>query len=143
MDINQITEIIIGAAMRVHSKLGRGLTEATYEQCFAIELAKTDLRFECQAPVTVIYDGVQIGHAFFIDILVERSVVVEIKAVERFDSGHTAQVINYLRLANCSVGLLINFNVASLPQGIKRIVLNYDGPVPRYPRSTTRSHRTI
>ena len=89
MDINKITEAIIGAAMKVHSKLGRGLTEGTYEKCLAIELAQTGLRCECQAPVTVIYNGVQIGHAFFIDILVEHAVVVEVKAVERLDKSHT------------------------------------------------------
>ena len=134
MDINQITETIIGAAIRVHSKLGRGLLEVIYEKCLAIELAKTNLRFECQAPVNVSYDGVQVGHAFFIDILVEHLVVVEIKAVDRFDSSHTAQVINYLRLAQCSVGLLINFNVFTLPRGIKRIVVDYDDAFPRFPR---------
>jgi GxxExxY protein len=134
MDINTITETVIGAAIKVHLRLGRGLTETTYEKCLAIELAKTGLRYECQAPVTVMYDGVQVGHAFFIDILVERSLVVEIKAVERLDASHTAQVINYLKLSHCNVGLLINFNVFSLRQGLKRIVFEYDGALPRFPR---------
>ena len=134
MDTNRITEQIIGAAIKVHSKLGRGLLEPVYEKCLAIESAKTHLRFECQAPVTVVYDGVQVGHAFFIDILVERSVVVEIKAVERFDSSHTAQLVNYLRLSNCSIVLLINFNVPTLVAGIKRVVFDYCGPPPRTPR---------
>jgi GxxExxY protein len=134
MDISKITETVIKCAIAVHSKLGRGLTEITYARCLAIEIAKTGLQYECEAPATVMYDGVQIGHAFFIGILVERQVVVEIKAVERLDSSHTAQVINYLRLSSCTVGLLINFNVFSLQQGIKRIVFDYAGPTPRFPR---------
>lgn len=134
MDINLITETIIGAAIRVRSKLGRGLLETTYEKCMAIELAETGLRFECQAPVQVIYDGVAVGHAYFVDILVEKSVVVKIKAVDRFDPAHMAQLINYLRLSNCVVGLLINFNVVALPGGIKRVVLDYRGDLPRCPR---------
>jgi GxxExxY protein len=134
MDVNDITEITIKAAIKVHSKLGRGLTEGTYEKCLAIEIAKSGLRYECQAPVTVIYDGVQIGHAFFIDILVERSVVIEVKSVERLDASHTGQVINYLRLSGCTVGLIINFNVFSLQHGIKRVVFEYDGRSPRFPR---------
>jgi GxxExxY protein len=134
MDINEITERIIGCAIKVHSKLGPGLLESIYQKCLAIELAKTGLRFECQAPVHVVYDGHKVGRGLFIDILVERQVVVEIKAVDRFDPIHTAQVTSYLRLANCAVGLLINFNVLLLPRGIKRIVLGYDGPLPRFPR---------
>ena len=105
-----------------------------YEKCLAIELAKTELRFECQAPVHLYYDGIKVGHAFFIDILVESAVVVEIKAVDRVDPTHTAQIMSYLRLSKCSVGLLINFNVLLLPRGIKRVVLDYDGPLPRFPR---------
>ena len=122
MDINKITEAIIGAAMKVHSKLGRGLTEGTYEKCLAIELAQTGLRYECQAPVTVIYDGVQIGHAFFIDILVERSVVVEVKAVETIAPVHMRQLQTYTCLADCRVGLLLNFAAMVMKDGVRRVV---------------------
>src|SRR5687768_11627184 len=135
MDINSITEQIIGAAIKVHSQLGPGLAESVYEKCMAIELSKVNLRFECQAPVYAIYDGIKVGHAFFIDILVERSVVVEIKAAERLDPVHTAQLICYLRLSRCTIGLLLNFNNYKMASGVKRIVLGYDGLPPRFPRS--------
>ena len=134
MEINQITDLAIGAAIKVHSQLGPGLLESIYEKCLAIELAKTGLRFQCQAPVPVFYDERPIGQTFLVDILVEQRVVLEIKAIERFDPIHTAQVLNYLRLTKCSVGLLINFNVLRLPQGIKRIVSGYEGSLPRFPR---------
>ena len=134
METNQITERIIGAAIRVHSQLGPGLLESIYKRCLAIELAKTGLHFQTQFPVPVFYDGKAIGHDFFVDVLVEQTVVVELKAVDRLHPVHTAQLISYLRLARCEVGLLINFNVLLLPQGIKRVVREYDGPLPRVPR---------
>jgi GxxExxY protein len=134
MDINSITDKIIGAAIKVHSVLGPGLLESMYEKCMALELTKTELHFECQAPIHVIYDGKKVGHGYYVDILVEQSVVVEIKTVDRFHPIHTAQILSYLKLMGCKVGLLINFHVYSLPQGIKRVVLQYDGAVPRFPR---------
>ncbi|HEY0670638.1 MAG TPA: GxxExxY protein [Longimicrobiales bacterium] len=135
MDINTITEKIIGGAIKVHSQLGPGLLESIYEKCLGLELAKAGLRFECQAPVDVIYDGVKVGHAYFIDILVERVVVVEIKAVERLNPVYTAQLISYLKLSGCQVGLMLNFNSYNLRAGIKRVVLDYRGPAPRSSRS--------
>jgi GxxExxY protein len=123
LDINVITERIIGAAIKVHSQLGPGFREHIYEKCLAIELTKSGLAFECQARVRVLYDGKQVGHCYFIDILVERSVVLEIKAVERFDPVHLAQMISYLRMSGCPIGLLLNFNSYSMKTGIKRVVL--------------------
>jgi GxxExxY protein len=82
-----------------------------------------------------VYDGIKVGRAFFIDILVERSVVVEIKAADRLDPVHTAQLICYLRLSRCTTGLLLNFNGYNLASGIKRVVLGYEGVTPRSPRS--------
>jgi GxxExxY protein len=134
MDINSITDKIIGAAIRVHSVLGPGLLESMYEKCMVLELTKAQLHFECQAPIHVIYDGIKVGHGYYVDILVEQSVVVEIKTVDRFHPIHTAQLLSYLKLSGCRVGLLINFHVYSLPQGIKRVVLDYDDPIPRFPR---------
>ena len=135
MDINSITEKVIRAAIRVHSILGPGLLESMYEKCMALELTNEGLRFQCQAPLQVTYDGIKVGHGYYVDILVEGCVIVEIKTVDRFHPIHTAQVISYLRLSGCNVGLLINFHVYSLRQGIKRIVLDYDGRLPRSPRS--------
>jgi GxxExxY protein len=134
MDINEITGKIIGAAITVHSKMGPGLRENIYEKCLAIELTRRGLTFECQAPTPAFYDGIKISHDLFVDVLVEHQVVVEVKAVDRFDPIHTAQLTSYLRLTNCTVGLLINFNVLLLPRGIRRIVLGYDDPNPRIPR---------
>lgn len=135
MDLNSITEKVIGAAIRVHSVLGPGLLESMYEKCMALELVKTGLRFECQAPIHVVYDGVKVGQGYFIDIFVERSVVVEIKTVDRFHPVHTAQVLSYLKLTGCKIGLLINFHVYSLHQGIKRVVLDYSDITPLSQRS--------
>ena len=135
MDINAITDKVIGAAIRVHRQLGPGMLESIYEKCLAIELAKTGLRFECQAPVHLVYDGIKVGHAFYIDILVEKCVVVEIKAVDRLDPVFTAQLISYLRLSKCTIGLLLNFNNFKMADGVKRIVLGYAGETPRAPRS--------
>ncbi|HEX6065709.1 MAG TPA: GxxExxY protein [Longimicrobiales bacterium] len=134
MDINRITERIIGAALKVHSTLGPGLPEIIYERCLAIELAKQGLRFQCQVAIAVIYDGIRIAHDYYVDILVENAVVVEIKAVDRVAPVHTAQLIGYLKLTGCAVGLLINFNSLNLRDGVKRVVMNYSGPFPRFPR---------
>ena len=134
MNHNQITEHIIGAAIKVHAQIGPGLLESVYEKCLAIELAKTGVRFQTQVAVYVRYDGVKVGEPFYIDLLVERLVVVEIKAVERLHPVHTAQLISYLRFAQCQVGLLINFHSYSIKSGLKRIVLGYRGPAPRFPR---------
>ncbi len=135
MDINSITNRIIGAAIKVHSILGPGLPEVIYEKCLAMELFKAGLRFQCQAPVEVIYDGIKVGHDYFMDILVEGAVVVEIKATDRLTTVHTAQLMGYLRMSGCKVGLIINFNSLQLRDGIKRVVMNYDGPIPRSPCS--------
>jgi GxxExxY protein len=134
MDINQVTERIIGAAIRVHTQLGPGLLELIYEKCLAIELAKAGLRFERQFPVPIIYDGIHVGHGLYIDLFVERLVVVEVKTVDKFHPVHTAQILSYMKLTDSTVGLLLNFHAYRLPDGIKRIVRNYDGDIPRFPR---------
>ena len=135
MDINTINEQVIAAGIKVHRQLGPGLLEAIYEKCLAIELAKVGLNFECQSPINVVYDGIKVGHGYFIDLLVENVVVVEIKSVVRFDPIHTAQLISYLKLSGCTVGLLLNFNSYNMTAGIKRVVNGYVGARPRSPRS--------
>jgi GxxExxY protein len=134
MELNLVTEKIIGAAIKVHWQLGPGLLESIYEECLALELTKIGLRCERQFPIKIVYDGVTLGHPYYIDLLVERSVVVEVKTVKRFEPVHTAQIISYMKLTKCAVGLLINFHVYSLPAGIKRVVIDYQGPLPRFPR---------
>ena len=120
--IDQITETIIGAAMRVHRALGPGLLESAYEACLAYELAAEGLRFEQQKPLPVVYHEVHLDCGYRIDLLVEDRVIVEIKAVEQLMPVHDAQMLSYLRLARCPVGLLINFNVQLLKSGIRRRV---------------------
>ncbi len=121
MELNEITEKIIGCAIRVHSALGPGLLESTYEICLIHELKKLDLRVEAQLALPVIYDGIKLEAGYRIDLLVENKIIVELKAVDRLTSVHEAQVISYLKLSGKKIGLLINFNVRLLRDGLKRL----------------------
>ena len=108
--------------MAVHRELGPGLLESTYEACLAYELAKRGLAVEQQKELPVKYRGVKLDCGYRIDLLVEEKVVVELKAVERLQPIHIAQVLSYLKLSRCNVGLLINFNVKLLKDGIRRLI---------------------
>jgi GxxExxY protein len=121
-NINDITEAIIGAAICVHKELGPGLLESAYEACLAYELAEKRLKFERQKALPVIYRGVELDCGYRMDFLVEDQVVVELKAVETLEPIHEAQLLSYLKLSKCKVGLLINFNVKVLKDGIRRLV---------------------
>ena len=120
--INNITEAIIGAAMAVHRELGPGLLESTYEACLVYEVAKRGLAVERQKELPVKYRGVKLDCGYRIDLLVEKKVIVELKAVEKLEPIHIAQVLSYLKLSGCNVGLLINFNVKLLKDGIRRLI---------------------
>ncbi len=122
MRINELTGAIISAAMRVHSILGPGLLESAYEACLLHELNKQGLRTAAQVPVPVAYDGIKLEAGYRIDLLVENTVIVELKAVDELAPIHKAQLLSYLKLSGKKVGLLINFNVVHLRDGIKRIV---------------------
>ena len=122
MTENELSSIIIGCAMKVHTKLGPGLLESAYEACLAHELSKTGLRFERQKPMPLIYDDVKLDVGYRLDLIVENLVVVDPKSVEMFAPVFTAQMITYLKLSGCKLGLIINFNVEHLRDGIKRIV---------------------
>jgi GxxExxY protein len=122
MELNEITEKIIGCAIKVHKVLGPGLLENTYEVCLVHELRKIGLEVAAQLALPVIYDGVTLDAGYRIDLLVETQVIVELKAVDRLMPIHEAQVISYLKLSGKKVGLLINFNVMLLRDGIKRLV---------------------
>lgn len=124
METNEIGSIV-DAAMKVHSALGPGLLESVYEKCLKHELIKRKLRVESQLWVPVIYDGIEIEGGYKIDLLVENQVVVELKVVEQLLDFHKAQLLSYLKLANKPVGLLINFNVVHLRDGIRRLVNHY------------------
>jgi GxxExxY protein len=121
--LNELTSEIIGAAMTVHSALGPGLLESAYEACLTHELKKRGLTVETQVALPVIYDGVKLDCGYRIDLLVADSVVVEIKAVEALTAVHEAQLISYIKLSGKRVGLLINFHVLHLRNGIKRRIL--------------------
>lgn len=126
LHINQITETVIGAAMKVHSALGPGLLESAYEACLVHELRKRGLRVENQVELPVVYDGVTIDLGYRLDLLVEDTVIVELKCVEAFTPVHEAQLLSYLKLSGKNVGLLINFHVKHLRNGIKRMVHGTD-----------------
>jgi GxxExxY protein len=120
MEINQITEKIIGCAIEVHKHIGPGLLESAYEECLVFELKKAGLRIERQKPVPVIYKQIKLDCGYRIDILAEKVVVIELKTVDSFNSVHEAQILTYMKFAQKCTGLLINFNVVLLKQGIKR-----------------------
>jgi GxxExxY protein len=121
-NINDITETIIGAAISVHKELGPGLLESAYEACLAYELTERKLQIERQKALPVLYRGVKLDCGYRIDLLVENEVIVELKAVESLEPIHDAQLLSYLKLSGCEVGLLINFNVKVLKDGIRRFV---------------------
>ncbi len=122
MEINQITEKIIGCAIEVHRNLGPGLLESAYEECLVFELNKVGLKVERQKPVPVVYKDIKLDCGYRLDILVENTVVVELKVVDAINPVHEAQILTYMKFANKNIGLLINFNVAVLKNGIKRFV---------------------
>jgi GxxExxY protein len=122
---NEITERVIGACIEVHRHLGPGLLESAYEECLCHEMSQRDIHFERQVATPLFYKGVQLGASYRIDLLIEECVVVEIKANEMLLAVHSAQLLTYLKLSNKRVGLLINFNVPVLKDGIKRVVNGY------------------
>jgi len=120
MELNDLTEKIIGCAIKVHRVLGPGLLESAYETCLVHELVKSGLRIQRQVPLPVVYDGIKLEAGYLLDVVVEDTVIVELKAVEHLLPIHEAQLLTYLKLADKRLGLLINFNVSLLKNGIKR-----------------------
>lgn len=123
MEINQITHEILDSAYKVHTSLGPGLLESAYKACLAYELRKKGLKVEEEKPIPLIYEEVKLDCGYRLDLLVEDAVVVELKTVDAFTDVHFAQILTYLRFAEKKVGLLINFNVKSLKDGIKRFII--------------------
>lgn len=121
MEINQITEMILKCAYSVHSALGPGLLESAYEECLFYELKQAGLNVEKQKSLPLVYKEVKLDAGYRMDLLVENRVVIEIKSIEAFTDVHIAQVLTYLKLSGCKIGLLLNFNVSSLKNGIKRL----------------------
>lgn len=123
MDIDELTRKVIGCAIEVHRELGPGLLESTYEQCLARELDLAGIQFKIQWPLPVEYKGTRLDCGHRVDILIEDRLILELKAVDEFKGIHAAQLLTYMKLAQVKVGLLINFNVEVLKNGIKRFML--------------------
>lgn len=119
---DELSNMIIGCAIKVHSALGPGLLESAYEECLNYELTKGGLSEQKQKPLPLIYEEVKLEVGYRIDLLVENKVVIEVKSVEALNDVHLAQVLTYLKLNNYKLGLLINFNVSLLKNGIKHVV---------------------
>lgn len=123
MELNELSGKIIELAMKVHSTLGPGLLESTYEACLVHELKKAGLKVLSQIALPVFYDGITIELGYRIDLLIEDEIIVELKSIDKFTPVHQAQLLSYLKLSGKRLGLLINFNVLHLKDGIKRIIL--------------------
>jgi GxxExxY protein len=121
--INEITEKIIGAAIAVHKELGPGLLESAYEACLVYELVQNGLKVESQKSLPVSYRGIKVDCGYRIDLLVEDQIILELKSIEKIEPIHEAQLLSYLKLSGFKIGLLINFNVRLLRNGIRRFVL--------------------
>jgi GxxExxY protein len=120
---NAVTRRIIGLAIKAHRCIGPGLLESVYEACLCHELVRDGLMIVRQAPLSLIYDGVEMDCRYRADVIVERSAIVEIKAVEHVVALHEAQMMTYLRLSGCRIGLLLNFNSVGSKDGLRRFVL--------------------
>jgi GxxExxY protein len=121
-NLNELTGAIIGAAIEVHRDLGPGLFESAYESCLLWELRQKDFKVETQVPVPIRYKGLQLDAGYRIDLLVQDQIIVELKAIDKIQPIHTAQVLTYLKMTNLKMALILNFNVELMRSGIKRII---------------------
>lgn len=124
MTENELSKIAVDCMFKVHKILGPGLLESAYEECLYYELLKTSLLIERQKPLPLIYETIKMEIGYRLDFMIENKLVIEVKAVEAINDVHKAQVITYLKLSGCTLGLLVNFNVVLIKDGIKRIVNN-------------------
>ncbi|WP_419663440.1 hypothetical protein Dvar_37610 [Desulfosarcina variabilis str. Montpellier] len=125
MDINKLSGEIIGAAIEVHKNLGPGLLESTYEECLCFELSLQDIEFKRQVNLPAIYKGNKIDCGYRIDIVVEKSIILELKAIDAILPIHKAQLLTYLKLSNLQLGFLLNFNIPLMRDGIHRMVNDF------------------
>jgi len=123
MEFDELSHRVIGCALEVHKALGPGLLESAYEQCLAYELSTANVPFKLQHPLPVAYKGVLLDCGYRVDLLVDERLIVELKAVDAVLPIHQAQLLTYMKLAKVGIGLLINFNVMILRDGLKRMVL--------------------
>lgn len=125
MEFDSLSNKIIGAAIEVHKILGPGLLESAYEECLSYELSCKGISHKRQLPLPLVYKDIKLEHGYRIDILVEEKIIIEIKSIEVLSPLHEAQILTYLRFAKKEIGLLINFNVLQLKQGIRRFVMSH------------------
>ncbi|MBP9581690.1 MAG: GxxExxY protein [Ignavibacteriaceae bacterium] len=123
MTVDELSNIVIGLAIKVHRNLGPGLLESSYKECLFYEIMKAGLYVEKEKPMPLIYEDVKLDIGYRLDLIVENKLVIEIKSVEALNDVHLAQILTYLKLSGCKLGLLINFNVKLLKDGIKRVIL--------------------
>ena len=119
---NDLATLVIGAAINVHKTLGPGLLESAYKECLFYELVKKGLYTEKEKPLPLVYEEIKMDCGYRLDLLIENKLIVEIKAVEALNDIHLAQVLTYLKVSGCKLGLLINFNVLKVKDGIRRII---------------------
>lgn len=124
MTENELSKIVFNCALKVHQNLGPGLLESAYEECLFYELMKTGLHIQKQKALPLVYEEVKLDVGYRIDIIIENKLILEIKSVESLNDIHFAQLLTYLKLTNCKLGMLINFNVLLIKNGIKRVVNN-------------------
>ena len=124
MTENELSRVVFDSALKVHQALGPGLLESAYEECLYYEIKKTGLFVEKQKPLPLVYEDVKLDIGYRIDIIIENKLILELKSVESLNDVHFAQILTYLKLTNCKLGLLINFNVSLIKNGIKRVVNN-------------------
>ena len=126
MTANEISKIVFEAGLKIHRKIGPGLLESTYEQCLIYELESKGLKVDSQLLLPLEYEKILIPNAYRVDLFVEEKIVIELKSVSELSELHFAQLLTYLRLMNCPLGLLINFNVPLFKDGVRRVVNGYN-----------------
>lgn len=124
MTENEISKIVFDCALKVHKSLGPGLLESAYEECLYYELKKHDLIVQKQKPLPLVYEEVKLEIGYRVDLIIENKVILEIKSVDALNDIHLAQILTYLKLSDCKLGMLINFNVTLIKNGIKRVANN-------------------
>lgn len=122
MDENSLSNLVLNRAIKVHTTLGPGLLESAYQECLCFELVQAGLKVEKEKPLPLIYEAVKLECGYRVDLFVENKLIIEVKAVDILNEVHLAQVLTYLKLSDCKLGLLINFNVKLLKTGIRRVV---------------------
>ena len=125
MTENEIATIVFESSLKVHKKLGPGLLESAYQECLTYEIQKRNLIVEKQKPLPLVYDDVKLDLGYRSDIMIENKFIVELKSVDALNEIHLAQILTYLKLSNCKLGMLINFNVTLLKHGVKRVINGY------------------